>query len=74
MILELSDETALSLNELAGTEHINPIQLVNRLIMEYIEDWRDAKAADIALAELENGDDTLVSFEEWERQLDEMAD
>jgi predicted transcriptional regulator len=74
MILELNDETAELLKELAELEHINPIQLANRLIMEQLEDYLDAKAADKALAELESGEDTLVSFEEWGRQLDAMAD
>lgn len=74
MILELNDETAVLLKELAELEHINPIQLANRLIMEQLEDYLDAKAADKALAELESGEDTLVSFEEWGRQLDAMAD
>jgi hypothetical protein len=72
MILEINDETAKLLKELAELEHINPIQLANRLIMQQLEDYLDAKAADKALVELESGEDSIISFEEWERQLNAM--
>jgi predicted transcriptional regulator len=72
--LELDSETTALLSEMAEQEHTTLAQLANRLLTECLEDWQDARAADAALAELENGGDTLISFQEWETQLDPMAD
>lgn len=73
MTLELDNETTALLAEMAAQEHTTLAQLANKLLMECLEDWQDAQAADKALAELERGGDTVISFEEWERQLDGLA-
>ncbi|MDD2723919.1 MAG: DUF6290 family protein [Methylovulum sp.] len=71
--LELDNETTALLAAMAAQEHTTLAQLANRLLTECLEDWQDARAADAALAELEGGSDTVISFEEWENQLDAMA-
>ena len=71
--LELDNETTALLAEMAAQEHTTLAQLANRLLTECLEDWQDARAADEALAELESGSDTVISFEDWEKQLDAMA-
>ncbi len=71
--LELDNETTALLAEMAEQEHTTLAQLANRLLTECLEDWQDARAADAALAELESGSDTVISFEDWEKQLDAMA-
>lgn len=71
--LELDNETTALLAEMAEQEHTTLSQLVNRPLTECLEDWQDARAADEALTELESGSDTVISFEEWEKQLDVMA-
>lgn len=58
---------------MAEQEHTTLSQLVNRPLTECLEDWQDARAADEALTEQESGSDTVISFEEWEKQLDAMA-
>jgi hypothetical protein len=71
--LEIDNQTTALLAEMAAQEHTTLAQLANRLLAECLEDWQDARAADAALAELESGLDTVISFEEWEQQLDAMA-
>ena len=71
--LELDNETIALLSEMAKNEHTTLAQLANRLLIECLEDLQDARAADKAFTELEQGKDTVISFEQWERQLDGMA-
>ncbi len=71
--LELDNETTILLAEMAENEHTTLAKLANRLLVECLEDWQDARAADKALTELEQGEDVVISLEEWERQLDGMA-
>ena len=71
-IFEIDSETTALLAEMAENEHTTLAKLANRLLIECLEDWQDAREADKALAELERGEDSVISFEEWERQLDGM--
>ena len=71
--LELDNETTALLSKMAEHEHTTLVQLANRLLTECLDDWQDAQAADKALAELERGEDTVISLEDWESQLDAMA-
>ena len=48
MTLELDDETAGMLNELAEQQHLSPAQLVKTALLEYLEDCQDAKSAEAA--------------------------
>lgn len=48
MTLELDDETAGVLNELAEQQHLSPAQLVKAALFEYLEDCQDAKRAEAA--------------------------
>jgi predicted DNA-binding protein len=72
MTLNIDDDTAAMLNQLSEREHISPDQLIHNILTEYLEDRADAAAADAALAELERGDDSVISLAEWEQQLDAM--
>lgn len=71
--LELDNETTALLAEMAEHEHTTIAQLANRILIECLEDWQDTQAADKALAELERGEDSVISLDEWESQLDAMA-
>jgi predicted DNA-binding protein len=72
MTLNIDDDTAAMLIQLSEREHISPDQLIRNILTEYLEDRADAAAADAALAELERGDDSVISLEDWEKQLDAM--
>lgn len=48
MTLELDDETAGVLHDLAEQQHLSPAQLVKTALLEYLEDCQDAKRAESA--------------------------
>jgi len=48
MTLELDDETAGVLAELAEQQHLSPAQLVKTALLEYLEDCHDSKRAEAA--------------------------
>lgn len=48
MTLELDDETAGVLTELAEQQHLSPAQLVKTALLEYLEDCQDSKRAEAA--------------------------
>lgn len=62
--IELDDDIASELNNLAEQEHISPAQLAKRLLLEYMEDWQDARAAEKALDAIEKGEDDLIDWED----------
>lgn len=45
MTLELDDETADVLNQLAAQQHLSSAQLVKTALLEYLEDCQDAEVA-----------------------------
>jgi len=48
MTLEIDDETAGVLKELAIQQHLSPAQLVKTALLEYLEDCQDSKRAEVA--------------------------
>lgn len=46
--LEIDNETTALLAEMAENEHTTLAKLANRLLVECLEDWQDARAADKA--------------------------
>lgn len=48
MTLELDDETADVLKQLANEQHLSPAQLVKAALREYLEDCQDTKQAEAA--------------------------
>ncbi len=48
MNLEIDDETASVLNQMAAEQHVTPAQLVKAALRQYLEDCQDAKLAEAA--------------------------
>lgn len=48
MILEIDEETASVLTQLAEEEHLSPAKLVKHALFEYLGDCRDGKLAEAA--------------------------
>ncbi len=48
MTLEIDDETAGVLNQLAEQLHISPAQLIKNAMQGYLEDYQDAQRAESA--------------------------
>lgn len=48
MLLEIDDETAGVLNQLAEQQHVSPAQLIKNAMQSYLEDYQDAQRAEAA--------------------------
>ncbi len=48
MNLEIDDEIASVLNQMAAEQHVTPAQLVKAALRQYLEDCQDVKLADAA--------------------------
>ena len=48
MTLEIDDETAGMLNQLAEQQHLSPAKLIKTALLEYLDDSLDAKRAEDA--------------------------
>jgi len=48
MTLELDDETAALLTELVELEHLSHAQLLKKMLQERLENYQDAKQAELA--------------------------
>jgi predicted DNA-binding protein len=70
LTLDLNNDTEQELKMLADGQGKAVNQLLKDLVLEYIEDAHDAALGDAAMDELARGEDTVISFEEWEHQLD----
>ena len=72
MTLEIDDETAGVLNTLAAQQHLSPAQLVKTALLEYLDDYQDAKLAEIAYQRYLDGgkiahnlEDVVQAFGLW---------
>lgn len=73
MTLQIDDDLAAQLNELAELEHTSPAQLIKNVLLEYLEDVHDARLAEQAIKELERGEDTLLDWEDVKKGLYEVG-
>jgi predicted DNA-binding protein len=67
--IELDDDLAAEIEQLAAIEHKPVKQIVNECLRELIEDYQDARAAESAIARIESGDDKLVSWSDVKATL-----
>ncbi|WAR44040.1 DUF6290 family protein [Methylomonas rapida] len=70
MTLELDDETAGVLNELATQQHLSPAQLVKTALIEYLEDCQDAKRAEAAYQSYLDGGKVSHSIQDVVKAFD----
>jgi hypothetical protein len=71
-ILEIDSETSVLLAEMAANEHTTLAQLANKLLLECLEDWQDARAADKAYQHIVDGDAKILSWDEVKEGLYDM--
>jgi predicted DNA-binding protein len=70
--LEIDNETSALLAEMAANEHTTLAQLANKLLLECLEDWQDARAADKAYQRIIDGDAKILSWDEVKEGLYDM--
>lgn len=69
MTLEIDDETAGVLNELAIQQHLSPAQLVKTALLEYLEDYQDSKHAEAAYLRYVDGGKVSHNFDDVVKAL-----
>jgi predicted DNA-binding protein len=74
MTLQIDDDLAAMLTDLAEQEHTSPAQLIKSVLTEYLEDVRDARLAEQTLEQIENGEETLLAWEDVKKGLYENLD
>jgi predicted DNA-binding protein len=74
MTLQIDDDLAAMLTQLAEQEHTSPAQLIKNVLTEYLEDIHDARLAEQAIKEIERGEETLLNWEDVKKGLYESVD
>lgn len=73
--IKLPSELNKLLDKISKRQDRSKSSLIRIAIQEYLEDLEDARIGLEALAELEKGEDTLISLEDIKRKYaDELAD
>ena len=72
LTLDLNNALEQELNDLANQSGKTVAQLLKDVITEYLEDCHDAALGDAVMDARAKGDSITISFEEWERQLDNV--
>lgn len=67
--LQISDQAANNINALAQQEHITCGEFVERLI----EDYQDARMAEKAIEEINNGESKVLSLSEARQLYNDLA-
>jgi len=67
--LELDDETATLLTELVRLEHLSPAQLLKKILHEHMEDYQDAKHAELAYQRYVDGDKVAHDLNDVVKEL-----
>lgn len=69
--IDVDDGIEKELKELSQYRGKSTQQLVKELFLEALEDAHDAALGDAAMRELEQGKDSLISFDDWIAQNDD---
>jgi len=69
MNLEIDDETASVLNQIAAEQHIPPAELVKAALRQYLEDCQDAKLAEAAWQRYINGGKVSHNLDDVVKEL-----
>ena len=67
--LSLDVEVLEKFNELSHKANKSRNKIMSELVLQWMEDYEDYELAEEALKELEEGKDTIISHEEFKREL-----
>ncbi|GEM_PF-1165814 len=60
--------------KIAEHKHLSVETLISQALEEYLEDYLDVLAAEEVLAKINSGEEQILSLEEAEKMLNELAD
>jgi len=72
--IALQPELLVAIEKMSEKTHISKEKLVQNALIEMLEDYHDAKAAEEAIAQIESGEEKLLSWEEVKAGLHELDD
>ncbi len=72
-MLVLAPQIEKHLIQVAQEFHIEPQNLLEKAVLEFLEDYEDARTAEKVLEKLERGESEFVSFLDAKRMLGEMV-
>ena len=72
--IALQPELLLAIEKMSENTHISKEKLVQNALIEMLEDYHDAKAAEDTMAQIESGEEKLLSWEEVKVGLHDLDD
>jgi predicted DNA-binding protein len=66
--IEFDNEVEDLLENVARSQGLEIDAVIKNVVAEYLEDILDTLAGEAALEELANGDDDIISFDDWKNQ------
>ncbi len=72
--IALQPELLVAIEKMSENTHISKEKLVQNALIEMLEDYHDAKAAEDAMAQIESGEEKLLSWEEVKVGLHDLDD
>ena len=62
--IALQPELLVAIEKMSAKTHVSKEKLVQNALIEMLEDYHDAKTAEEAIAQIESGEEKLLSWEE----------
>jgi|GEM_PF-1548897 len=72
-MLALAPQIEQHLIQIAQESHVEPQNLLEQAVLEFLEDYEDARTAEKVFEKLERSETELVSFARAKRMLREMV-
>jgi predicted DNA-binding protein len=73
-MITLPEHLEQSFLQIAESEHKSANTLLAQLVEEYLEDYHDTKRAEQAIKRIEDGQDTLLNWEDVKAGLYDVGD
>lgn len=70
--IDLQPELLVAIEKMSEKTHISKEKLVHNALIEMLEDYHDAKAAEEAMAQIESGEEKLLSWEKVKAGLHDL--
>jgi len=70
--INLNNDLSRAIESLALHQHESVEKIINDALIEKLEDYRDIKAAEQILKQIDSGEEELISWEQVKAELNDM--
>jgi len=70
--INLNNDLSRAIESLALHQHESVEKIINDALIEKLEDYRDIKAAEQILQQIDSGEEELISWEQVKAELNDM--